>query len=80
DSGLTSGGFALTQADGTFDLSGITVKAGDTISFFVDSNGIPLGDETAVRGTISLVPEPVSYGLLAGCGMLLFAVYLRRRA
>jgi plastocyanin len=45
----------LTQANGTFDISGVTVAAGDTISFAVNANANLYADETALRGTIALV-------------------------
>ena len=50
-------GFAdtLTQANGTFDISGVTVAADDTISFVVNANANLNADETALRGTIALV-------------------------
>ena len=45
----------LTQANGTFDISGVTVAADDTISFVVNANTNIDADETALRGTITLV-------------------------
>jgi hypothetical protein len=69
-----SGG-TLTQANGTFNLS-TTVAVGDTIDFVVYNNGNLDADETAVRGTIGLVPEPGSLVLLSLGG--LFALRRRR--
>ena len=43
----------LLQADGTFDLHGVPVAEGDTVSFVVGSNGDSTGDETALRASIS---------------------------
>ena len=51
---VPSGG-ALSQAAGTFNLS-TTVAAGDTISFVLGPNTSFGGDESAVRGTVSLSP------------------------
>lgn len=65
----------LTQATGTFNISGLTVAEGDTISFVVGYNGNVAGDETALQGTIDVVPEP-STALLGGLGLL---GLLRRR-
>lgn len=45
----------LTEANGTFDISGVTVAADDTISFVVNANANLNADETALRGTIALV-------------------------
>ncbi|MFC7337815.1 immunoglobulin domain-containing protein [Haloferula chungangensis] len=44
----------LLEVDGSFDLTGIAVSAGDTLSFVVGSNGNFGGDETALRAAISL--------------------------
>ncbi|MDB4265258.1 hypothetical protein N9891_00760 [bacterium] len=43
----------LTQADGTFNISGLSVVAGDTISFVLGNNGNLTGDETALQASIS---------------------------
>ena len=51
-----SGG-TLTEANGTFDISGLTMAANDTISFVVNANTNIGADETALRGTITLAPE-----------------------
>ncbi|MGJ8678379.1 MAG: PQQ-dependent sugar dehydrogenase [Akkermansiaceae bacterium] len=42
----------LTEANGTFELSGVVVSVGDTISFVVGNNGIYNGDETALKAQI----------------------------
>ena len=47
-------GSTLTQADGTFNISGLAVAANDTISFVVNANANIASDETALRGTITL--------------------------
>ena len=65
----------LFEADGTFSITGLTVAAGDTISFVVGNNGNLTGDETALQGMIDVVPEP-STALLGGLGLL---GLLRRR-
>jgi autotransporter-associated beta strand protein len=51
----TGSGGILTEADGTFDISDLTVAANDTISFVVNSNNNYAADETALRGSIALV-------------------------
>ncbi|MCX6877926.1 MAG: autotransporter-associated beta strand repeat-containing protein [Verrucomicrobia bacterium] len=50
----TGSGGTLTQANGTFDISGVTVAADDTISFVVNANTTVSADETALRGAITL--------------------------
>jgi hypothetical protein len=62
----------LTQADGTFNITGLTMAANDTISFALNSNNEWGADESALRGTIALIPEPSAYALFAGslCFML----------
>ena len=69
----------LTEAAGTFDLTGLTFATGDTIDFVVGINGHFGADETALEGIISVdvVPEP-SVALLGGFGLL--ALLRRRRA
>jgi hypothetical protein len=59
-------GANLTEANGTFNISGLTMAANDTISFAINANGGISGDETALRGTIALIPEPSTYALFAG--------------
>lgn len=59
---------------GAFNLTP-TLAIGDTISFVVDSGGNFGGDETALRATITVVPEPSA--ALLGLGGL--AVIFRRR-
>ena len=44
----------LTQADGTFNLTGLTFAAGDTISFVVGNNENVGGDETALQAAITV--------------------------
>ncbi|MGJ8673368.1 PEP-CTERM sorting domain-containing protein [Rubritalea sp.] len=78
--GATGSAGRLTQVDGTFNITGLTVAEGDTFSFVVGRNGHYGGDETALTGTIDLataaVPEPSS-AALAGLGAL--SLLLRRR-
>ncbi|QDU89649.1 PEP-CTERM motif protein [Pirellulimonas nuda] len=58
----------LTQAAGSFNLTGLTFAENDTIDFVVGINGHFGADETALQATISTVPEPASLALLAiGC-------------
>ena len=51
----------LTQADGTFNLTGLTLTTGDTIDFVVGINGQFGADETALNAQISvdLAPPPI---------------------
>ncbi|MDA8563274.1 hypothetical protein N9L06_02355 [Mariniblastus sp.] len=44
----------LTQADGTFNITGLSFAAGDTISFVVGNNGNIGGDESALQAAISV--------------------------
>ena len=68
----------LTAADGTFNLTGLTLTAGDTIDFAVGINGHFGADETALTAQISGegIPEPSS-ALLASLGAL--GLLIRRR-
>jgi plastocyanin len=50
--GTTAG--ILTQAEGTFNVSGLTFAAGDTIDFVVGINGHFGADETALNAQISV--------------------------
>lgn len=54
---IANGG-TLTQLDGTFSISGLTVAYGDTISFVVGNNGNFSGDETALQALIELSGTP----------------------
>ena len=67
----------LFRADGAFNITDLTVAEGDVISFVVGNSGNAAGDESAITGTIDLVPEP-STALLGGFGLL--ALLRRRRA
>jgi hypothetical protein len=62
----TGTGATLTEANGTFNITGLTMAADDTISFVVNANTNAAADETALRGTIALIPEPSTYALFAG--------------
>ncbi|MDA8563271.1 hypothetical protein N9L06_02340 [Mariniblastus sp.] len=44
----------LTQADGTFNVTGLSFAPGDTISFVVGNNGVIGGDETALQASIAI--------------------------
>lgn len=70
----------LTQADGTFNIAGLTFVTGDTIDFVVGINGHFGADESALQSLISvdIVPEPSTYALLAGC-FALGSVMVRRK-
>ena len=69
----------LEQATGTFDLSGLTFAAGDTIDFVVGPNAQNGADETALQSLIQVdtVPEPSS-ALLGAIGALGLLVRRRR--
>jgi hypothetical protein len=67
----------LTQADGTFNITGLTVAEGDSVSFVVFGNGNATSDETALRGSIEVIPEPATLGMVAIVGGGL--VFIRRR-
>lgn len=54
---IANGGM-LTQLDGTFSITGLTVAYGDTISFVVGNNGNFGGDETALQALIELSGTP----------------------
>ena len=73
----TPTGNTLIEAAGTFNIVGRHVAVGDTISFVVDSLGDRSGDETALRGSISLVPEPGAWLLLLSA--LASGLLVRRR-
>ena len=55
----------LSQAAGTFGVD-TTVAAGDTISFVLGNHGNLYGDESAVRGTISLTNHVVPPTITSG--------------
>lgn len=59
----------LFKADGSFDLPGFTVAAGDTLSFVVGNNGGFGGDETALRAAISLSMDGPSAGYVSWLGL-----------
>lgn len=68
------GGAGLGTHSGTIAPASFTVAAGDTISFVVGSGASLGGDETGIRGTVDLVPEPYSIMLIlmstVGLGLL----------
>ncbi|MGD9419249.1 MAG: sulfatase-like hydrolase/transferase [Verrucomicrobiota bacterium JB025] len=57
----------LLEADGSFELAGLSVAAGDTISFVVGSNGSAVGDEAALNASIDFEtessPQELSLGI-----------------
>ena len=67
----------LTQADGTFNLSGLTFTTGDTIDFVVGINGHFGADEAALNAQIGVIPEPATMGLIAVFGGGI--IFVRRR-
>jgi arylsulfatase A-like enzyme len=50
----------LSQANGTFELSGISIEAGDTIRFVIGNNGSYEGDESALEANIGFDEEIAS--------------------
>lgn len=75
---VTGSAGRLTEANGTFNLTGITVTEGDTIDFIVGKNSHFSGDETAVKANISVEPSMIpvvanddSFGVLIGSTTLL---------
>ena len=56
----------LSQADGTFNVTGLTFAAGDTISFVVGNNGNVGGDETALQASISVESSGATPTVLLG--------------
>ena len=57
-------GSMLSQADGTFNLTGLTLADGDTIDFVVFNNGNFGADETALQASITA--ERSDTGILLG--------------
>ncbi|MCX6927317.1 MAG: DUF2961 domain-containing protein, partial [Verrucomicrobia bacterium] len=55
----------LSQVDGAFSLT-TTLAAGDTISFVLGNHGNLYGDESAVRGTITLAMAPPPPSIVSG--------------
>ena len=59
----------LEQSAGTFNLTGLSFAAGDTIDFVVGTNGHFGADETALQASITAtaaaIPEPSSLAILA---------------
>ncbi|MGJ8723166.1 MAG: immunoglobulin domain-containing protein [Roseibacillus sp.] len=49
---------ALTQAEGTFNITGLTFAEGDTIDFVVGANGHLGADETALQAAICVDFDP----------------------
>lgn len=80
DGSTTGSDDSLSAVDGAFNITGLTVAAGDTISFVIGNNGTFNSDESAVNGTITLVPEPASMVLVSAGLVLLTTVRSRRRA
>ena len=52
----------LTQADGTFSITGLSFAVGDTISFVVGNNGAVGGDESALQASVSIERSDVLLG------------------
>lgn len=76
---MDSGDSSLTQIEGSYNIIvGTQFAAGDTITFYIDSNGSNIGDESAINGTLNLVPEPATYALIFG-GLAIGFVMLHRR-
>ena len=53
DNDRVNGG-TLTQAEGTFNITGLTFAEGDAISFVLGNNGHLAGDESALQAAISI--------------------------
>ena len=63
-----SGGSLLSQANGTFNLTGLTLADGDTIDFVVFRNGNFAADETALQANIS-ADVPGAGPLVGDCNL-----------
>ena len=69
--------FSGTAANNPFDVN-TTIGLGDTIDFILFSRGNWTTDETALRATIDVVPEPASLALLMLGGAALLGRRRRR--
>jgi hypothetical protein len=62
-----------------FSINNDFVAGVNTLDFVVDNNGSgPTGLDVAITGTASATPEPATYSLVAGAGLVGIAGLLRR--
>jgi hypothetical protein len=76
---LTIDTTGLTQSDGPWTLSLKNISPGNIATEYVLVSTAPLPIDTINDGTLTIVPEPHEYALMAGLGLAGFAGYRRWR-